>query len=107
MTSDEGSGGQVEDQTAIHLLVEVEVEVVEVALWVAKLGLLGSALQQTIAATGEFVPLRYTDSPEDPFIAAEQPLVLTGTSPDRATAITLTDLNRMSSAWQFSESSFR
>jgi hypothetical protein len=31
--------------------------------------------------------LRYTDSPEDPFIAAEQPLVLSGASPDRATAI--------------------
>src|SRR5260370_21372289 len=55
MASNEGAGGQVEDQTAIHLLVEVEVEVVESPLWVAKLGLLGSALQQTIAATGEFV----------------------------------------------------
>jgi hypothetical protein len=31
--------------------------------------------------------LRYTDSPGDPFIAAEQPLVLSGTSPDRATAV--------------------
>jgi hypothetical protein len=55
MASDEGAGGQVEDQTAIHLLVEVEVEVVEAPLWVAKLGLLGPALQQTIAATSEFV----------------------------------------------------
>ena len=55
MASDEGSGGQVEDQTAIHLLVEVEVEVVEGPLRVAKLGLLGPALQQTIAATSEFV----------------------------------------------------
>src|SRR2546430_3221248 len=55
MASDEGAGGQVEDQTAIHLLVEVEVEVVESALRVAKLGLLGPALQQAIAATSEFV----------------------------------------------------
>lgn len=31
--------------------------------------------------------LRYTDSPEDPFIAAEQPLLLSGSSPDRVTAI--------------------
>ena len=55
MASNEGAGGQVEDQTAIHLLVEVEVEVVEAPLWVAKLGLLGSALQQAIPATSEFV----------------------------------------------------
>jgi hypothetical protein len=55
MASDEGAGGQVEDQTAIHLLVEVEVEVVESPLWVAKLGLLGPALEQAIAATSEFV----------------------------------------------------
>jgi hypothetical protein len=55
VTGDEGAAGQVEDQTAIHLLVEVEVEVVEAPLWVAKLGLLGPALQQTIAATSELV----------------------------------------------------
>ena len=55
MPGDEGAGGQVEDQTAIHLLVEVEVEVVEAPLWVAKLGLLDPALQQTIAATSELV----------------------------------------------------
>src|SRR6266566_9760009 len=46
---------KVEDQTAIHLLVEVEVEVVEAPLWVAKLGLLGPSLQQAITATCEFV----------------------------------------------------
>ena len=55
MASDEGAGGQVEDQTAIHLLVEVEVEVIEVLLRIAKLGLLGSSLQQAITATSEFV----------------------------------------------------
>jgi hypothetical protein len=55
MASNEGAGGQVEDQTAIHLLVEVEVEVVEGPLRVAKLGLLGPALQQTIAATSELL----------------------------------------------------
>jgi hypothetical protein len=55
VASDEGAGGQVEDQTAIHLLVEVEVEVFEAPLWVAKLGLLGPSLQQAIAATIEFV----------------------------------------------------
>jgi hypothetical protein len=55
MAGEEGSGGQVEDQTAIHLLIEVEVEVVEAPLWVAKLGLLCPALEQAIAATSEFV----------------------------------------------------
>src|SRR5260370_33385482 len=55
MASDEGAGGQVEDQTAIHLLIEVEVEVVEAPLGVAKLGLLCPALEQAIAATREFV----------------------------------------------------
>ena len=55
MTRDEGAGGQVEDQAAVHLLVEVEVEVVEGSLRVAKLGLLGPAFQQAIAATSEFV----------------------------------------------------
>src|SRR5260370_238438 len=55
MASDEGAGGQVEDQTAIHLLIEVEVEVVEAPLWVAKLGLLGPSLQQAITATSEFI----------------------------------------------------
>jgi hypothetical protein len=55
MASNEGAGGQVEDQTAIHLLVEVEVEVVDGCLRVAKLSLLGPALQQAIAATSELV----------------------------------------------------
>src|SRR5260370_40041049 len=55
MASDEGAGGQVEEQTAIHLLVEVEVEVVEAPLWIAKLGLLGPSLQQAISATSEFI----------------------------------------------------
>src|SRR5260370_11228955 len=55
MASDEGAGGQVEDQTAIHLLMDVEVEVVEAPLWVAKLGLLGPSLQQAIPATSEFI----------------------------------------------------
>ena len=55
VTGDEGAGGQVEDQTAIHLGVEVEVEVVQGFLRVAKLSLLAPALQQTIATTSEFV----------------------------------------------------
>jgi hypothetical protein len=38
-----------------HLLVEVEVEVLEGLLWVSKLRLLFSSLQQSIATTREFV----------------------------------------------------
>ena len=55
MAGDEGAGGQIEDQTAIHLLVEIEVEVVEGPLWIAKLGLLAPSFQQSVAATREFV----------------------------------------------------
>src|SRR3974390_3111889 len=55
MATDEGASGQIEDQAAVHLLVEVEVEVVEGLLRVAKLGLLFSSLQQPFAATCQFV----------------------------------------------------
>jgi hypothetical protein len=55
VAGDERASGQIEDQAAIHLLVEVEVEVFEAPLGVAKLGLLGPSLQQAIAATSEFV----------------------------------------------------
>src|SRR5579885_293648 len=55
MAGDEGASGEVEDQAAIHFLVEVEVEVVEGLLGVAELGLLFPPLQQALAATGEFV----------------------------------------------------
>ena len=52
---DEGAGGEIEDQTAIHLLVESEVEVVEGLLGVAELGLLFPTLQEALATQGEFV----------------------------------------------------
>ena len=55
MARDEGAGGEIEDQTAIHLLVESEVEVVEGLLGVAELGLLFPTLQQALATQGEFV----------------------------------------------------
>ena len=48
-------GGQVEDQTAIHLRVEGEVEVVQRLLRVAEGGLFAPPLQQPIAAPGQFV----------------------------------------------------
>src|ERR1022692_4704467 len=52
---DEGASGQIEDQAAIHLLVESEVEVVEGLVRVAELGLLFPPLQQALAAQGQFV----------------------------------------------------
>src|SRR5208282_3270946 len=52
---DEGAGGEVEDQAAIHLLVESEVEVVESLLGVAELSLLFPPLQQALTPQGEFV----------------------------------------------------
>jgi len=55
VAGDEGAGGEIEDQAAIHLLVEGEVEVVEGLLGVAELGLLFPPLQQALATQGEFV----------------------------------------------------
>ena len=55
MTSDERRGGQFEDQAAIHLFVEVEIEVIEGHLRIAKLRLLPPSLQQSVAATSQFV----------------------------------------------------
>jgi len=55
MTSDEGTSGEIEHQTAIHLAVEVEVEVIESFLSVSELSLFFSSLQQSLTATSEFV----------------------------------------------------
>jgi hypothetical protein len=54
---DKGSGGQIEDHAAIHLLVESKVEVVEGLLEVAELGLLFPPLQQALATQGAGRPL--------------------------------------------------
>jgi len=55
VAGDEGRGRQIENQTAIHLGIEGEVEVVEVFLRIAKLSLLSPTFQQAIAASSEFV----------------------------------------------------
>ena len=49
------AGGQIEDQTAIHLLVEVEVEVVEGLCGSRNCGLFAAPLEQSVTATSEFV----------------------------------------------------
>src|SRR5713226_5474557 len=53
--ADEGTCSQVEDQTAIHFLVEVEIEIIQRLLRVAKLRLLATSLQQPFAATSQFI----------------------------------------------------
>ena len=52
---DESAGGQIEHQTAVHLRIESEIEVVQRLVGVAKAGLLSAALQQAIRAPGEFI----------------------------------------------------
>src|ERR1019366_2301988 len=52
---DKAGSSQVEDQAAIHLLVEGEVEVVEGLVGVAELRLLFPPLQQALAPPGQFV----------------------------------------------------
>jgi hypothetical protein len=53
--ADEGACGQVEYQAAIHLGIEVEVEVVKRLLRIAEGGLLAPPLQQAVAAPGQLV----------------------------------------------------
>jgi hypothetical protein len=55
MFGDEVGRGQVEDEAAVHLLVEVEVEVIERLLWIAELGGLSATVQQTVTATIQFI----------------------------------------------------
>src|SRR5437762_459609 len=52
---EEAAGGEREDEVAVHLFVEGEVEAVEGLVGVAKLGLLEPAGEEAIGAAGEFV----------------------------------------------------
>src|SRR5260221_9104538 len=53
--ADEGTGGQVKHQAAIHLRVEGEIEVVQSLVRVAEAGLFAPAIQESLAAAGQFV----------------------------------------------------
>src|SRR5688572_3755401 len=55
MLGDELGCGQIEDQTAIHLLIEVEVEIFERDLGIAKRGGLSPAVQQPAATARQFI----------------------------------------------------
>src|SRR5881628_494357 len=52
---EEAAGGELEDEAALHLLVEVEVEAVERLVGVAELGLLEAAGEEAVGAVGELV----------------------------------------------------
>jgi hypothetical protein len=52
---DEGASGQIEDQAAIHLLVESEVEVVESAIEIAETGFLSTPVQEPVGTPCEFI----------------------------------------------------
>src|SRR5262249_26558055 len=55
MASDERCGRQIEDQAAIRLLVEVEIEVIERHLRVAKLCLFPAPLQESLDAASQII----------------------------------------------------
>lgn len=52
---DEGSGGEVEDEAAVHLGVEGEVEVIECLVGIAEAGVLAAPFEQAVGAACEFV----------------------------------------------------
>jgi len=52
---DEPSGGQLVDQRAIHLPVEIEVEGIERAIGIAEAGLFVAAREESVFATQELV----------------------------------------------------
>ena len=53
--ADESAGSQIEDQTAIHFRVEIEVELVESLLRVPELGQFAPPLEQSLAASAQLV----------------------------------------------------
>ena len=55
VASDERSCSQIENQTSIHLLVEVQIEVVEGFLRIAELRLFSPPLEQPLGSTHEFI----------------------------------------------------
>jgi hypothetical protein len=51
----EGSGGEIEDQTAVHLGIEAEVETIERLVRIAEAGVFAAPFEQAVRAPGEFV----------------------------------------------------
>jgi hypothetical protein len=61
---DKAAGRQVVDQGAVHLLVEIKVEAIQRAVWIAEAGLFVAALEQAILAPHEFVRHQQRDEIE-------------------------------------------
>jgi hypothetical protein len=55
MLGDEVAGGELEDEAAVHLLVEVEIEGVQPLVRVAEAGLLDAAGEEAVLAAQELV----------------------------------------------------
>jgi hypothetical protein len=55
MLGNPARGGELEDEGAVHLLVELEVEAVQALADVAEAGLLEATIEQAILAADEFV----------------------------------------------------
>ena len=53
--ADEGGGRQIEDKSTVHLGIELEVESIKGLVGVAETRLLVPALQQPLAAAGQFI----------------------------------------------------
>jgi hypothetical protein len=58
---DEGAGGEVEDQTTIHLGIKAEVEIIERAVGIAESGLFATTFQQPVGSAGKFVRYQARD----------------------------------------------
>src|SRR5579864_2149755 len=53
--ADEDTGSQIENQAAVHLGIEVEIEVIERFLGIAELSLFAPAIEQTLASPLQLV----------------------------------------------------
>jgi hypothetical protein len=63
-TADEGGGRQIEDEGAIHLLVEIEIEAVERLAGIAEAGLLVASVTEPVLSTLQFVADEHRDEIE-------------------------------------------
>ena len=52
---DPAGSGQIEDQTAVHLWIKLEVEIISALVSVTELRLFVASVQQTLTAAGKFV----------------------------------------------------
>jgi hypothetical protein len=58
---DEAAGGELVDERAVHLLVEIEIEAIERAIRIAKAGLFVSTLEEAVLSAQELVRHEHRD----------------------------------------------